>query len=140
MKASARIGIAPADPDLWSEQSRRSVSASWTKEYRDIRYRCWRCKAEAVFSAQDQKYAFEVLKAPIDQQRVLCEDCWRKSVAITKHLKTFEERWRAEKPALRKNKEFLAAWLKLVEAREEYVAYKPDTAKKNMLRKLLGDV
>jgi hypothetical protein len=139
MKASARPEVAPADPSLWSEQSQRSVAAAWTKEYRDIPYRCWRCRADAVFTAQDQKHAFEVQKAPIDQRRVLCEDCWRQSVGIGRELGMCESRWSVEKPALRKDKEFLARWLQLLEAREEYVAYKPDTAKKNMLKKLLAD-
>jgi hypothetical protein len=140
MKQSTRQCVAPANPRLWSEKSQRSVSASWTKEYRDIPYQCWRCQAEAVFTAQDQKYTFEVLKAPIDQRRTLCEDCWRESLTIDQDLKKFEVHWRAEKSVLRKDREFLAGWLRLLETREEYVAYKPDTAKKNMLKKLLADV
>jgi hypothetical protein len=139
MKASLQPGVAPADPSLWSEQSQRSVAAGWTKEYRDIPYKCWRCKTEAVFTAQDQKYTFEVQKAPIDQRRVLCEDCWRESLAIARELETFEGRWSSEKPVLRRDKEFLARWLHLLQVREEYVAYKPDTAKKNMLKNLLAD-
>lgn len=140
MKASDRPKIAPADPRLWFEQSQRSVSASWTKEYRDIPYRCWRCKVHAIYTAQDQKYTFEVLKAPIDQRRTLCENCWRASLAIARDLKGFEGRWGAEKSALRKDKKFLAEWLRMLEAQEKYVAYKPDTARKNMLKKLLADV
>jgi hypothetical protein len=97
MKAPARPGVAPADPSLWSEKTQRSVVAAWTKEYRDIAYRCWPCRAHALFTVQDQKYTLEVRKAPIDQRRSLCHDCWRKSLEIARALKMFEERWREEK-------------------------------------------
>lgn len=140
MNAPAPPGVAPADPSLWSDKSQRSVSAGWTTEYRDIPYRCWRCKASAIFSAQDQKYTFEVKKAPIDQHRNLCEECWRKEFCIASELKACEERWNAQKALLRVDREFLARWLQLLQVREEYVAYKPDIAKKNMLKKLLADV
>ena len=139
MKASRRPTVAPADPSLWSEQSQRSVAVGWTKEYRDIPYKCWRCNADAVFTAQDQKYTFEVKKAPIDQRRLLCEDCWRESLAVARELENFERRWSEEKSVLRTEKEFLARWLDLLQVREKYVPYRPDTAKKNMLKNLLAD-
>lgn len=139
MTAPAQPRVAPADPSLWSEKSQQSVAAAWTKEYRDIEYRCWRCKALAVFSAQDQKYTFEVKKAPIDQRRILCSDCWRQSLQIARDLELCAEQWKAEKSKLRSDKEFLSRWLRLLEFQEEFVPYKADTAKKNMLKKLLAD-
>jgi hypothetical protein len=140
MSKRVQLSTAPADPQLWSAQSQRSVSAAWTKDYRDIEYKCCRCGAPSVFTAQDQKYTFEVKKAPIDQRRTLCENCWRRSLEIARELGVNAERWAREKPELTKDREFLEAWLRLLEQQEQYVAYRPDTAKKNMLRKLLNEV
>ena len=76
----------PAEPSKWSEASQRSVVAEWTREYRDIEYSCGRCHAHAIFSAADQKHAFEVMKAPIYQRRVLCIDCWRQSLVLARDI------------------------------------------------------
>jgi hypothetical protein len=139
MNAAARPEVVTADPSLWSEKSQRSVSASWTKEYRDIEYQCWRCRTPAVFTAQDQKHTFEVKKAPIDQPRILCNDCWRQSLDVRRELAVCAERWDDSKAMLTNDKDFLTRWLELLELLEKYVPYKPDTAKKNMLRRLLQD-
>lgn len=40
---------------------------------------------------------------------------------------------------LRSDRPFLERWLWLLTERDEYVAYRSDTAKKNMLTKLLRD-
>lgn len=130
-------GVALADPSQWNEASQRSVSFGWTTEYEDIEYNCWRCRKAAVFSATDQKYTFEVKKAPIDQRRILCADCWRLSLVIDKEVEACEANWALSKVSLRKDKEFLSRWLQLLISKEEYVPYRPNTAAKNMLQKLL---
>ncbi|MBS0308803.1 MAG: zinc-ribbon domain containing protein, partial [Proteobacteria bacterium] len=58
----------PADPSKWSESSQQSVSAAWTTEYTSLRYKCWRCGESSVFSAEEQRYTYEVKKANINQQ------------------------------------------------------------------------
>jgi hypothetical protein len=128
----------PADPSKWSEKSQRSVSAGWTKEYKNIPYNCWHCSAKSVFSAQDQKYTFEEKKAPIDQHRLLCRSCWDESHRIAARLKDFEAKWAEQKQSLSKDAAFAASWLETLELQERYVPYRHDIARKNMLRKLLG--
>jgi len=91
-----------------------------------------------VFSAQDQKYTFEVKTASVDQRRALCSKCWSESHRIRKALQDCEEMWAASKSTLRADKPFLTRWLDLLTLLEEYVPYKPDTARKNMLGKLLA--
>lgn len=135
-----RRGKVPADPGEWSKQSQRSVSAEWTTEYRDKPYKCWHCGADAVFTAGDQKYTYEVRKAQIDQQRVLCQPCWRESLEIAADLEAHASKWAGEKGRLRSDKSFLKNWLSLLEKQEYYVRDKADTARKNMIRKLLSDV
>jgi len=127
----------PADPAKWSASSQRSVSAEWTTEYTSFRYSCWRCRALAVFSAEDQRYTYEVKKANINQQRSLCENCWSRLIAIAKDLAECQSRWSKAKALLAKDRAFLEQWLRLLREKEEYVPYRADIAKKNMLAKLL---
>jgi len=129
-----------ADPTKWSEESRRSVAVEFIKKYEDIAYDCWRCRKPAVFSAEDQKYTFEIKKANINQRRVLCPECWKESLIIAAALEDREERWVKEKNVLTHDKAFLTEWLSLLTRREEFIPYKPDTARKNMLARLLQNV
>jgi hypothetical protein len=139
MTSPVRSEVVAADPSLWSEQSQRSVSVGWTKEYRDIKYQCWRCSSPAVFTARDQKRTFEVKKAPIDQRRILCDKCWHQSLEIRRELADCAERWVDSKANLANDKAFLARWLGLLELLEEFVPHRPDTAKKNMIKRRLQD-
>jgi hypothetical protein len=134
-----RASTVPADPTQWSEKSKQSVAFGFTREYNDIAYRCWHCKAECVFTAQDQKHTFEVKKASIDQRRILCAECWSGSHRIRAALRDCEEQWATAKAKLQADKAFLNRWLELLTALEAYVPYKPDTAKKSMLGKLLAN-
>jgi hypothetical protein len=137
MKKKVPTSVVPANPANWSPQSQRSVSAEWTKEYTSFRYNCWRCRASALFSAEDQRYTYEVKKAPIDQNRILCEDCWRRSNQIAAELAKAEKAWAESKQTLQLDKVFLERWAHLLDERDEYVPYRSDTAKKNMLARLL---
>ena len=131
------LGVVPADPTQWSNQ--RSVAIDWMVEYIDKPYTCWRCRKDTVFSAEDQKYTYEVKKAPIDQHRILCTDCWRLSLAISEEIGSCEANWASSKVSLSKDKEFLSRWLRLLISKEEYVPYRPNTAAKNMLQRLLNE-
>lgn len=128
-----------ADPSQWCESSQRSVAVAWTKDYTSYSYNCWRCRAQAVFTAEAQKYTYEVKKAPIDQKRILCQGCWERMNAISAELAACENVWATSKPVLRGDQVFLQRWLNLIQEKEEYVPYKHDVARKNMLAKLLGD-
>jgi hypothetical protein len=127
----------PADPSKWSEKSQQTVSFDFVKEYKDITYSCWRCKKSAVFSGVDQKHTYEVKKAPIDQRRILCAECWKELLEIDRDIRMCEQQWAESKKMLRSNADFLTKWLNLLTTRERYVRYRPNTAAKNMLRKLL---
>ena len=130
----------PADPSRWCETSQRSVAAGWTTAYTDREYKCWHCRADAVFTAADQKYTYEVKKAPIDQQRVLCENCWKRLNSIDAELATCAQDWAKRKAELRVDRPFLERWAALLTERDGYVPYKEDVARKNMIAKLLGGV
>jgi hypothetical protein len=127
-----------ADPSQWSKQSRQSYAVYGTKEYVDIQYFCWHCGKRDVFTADDQKYSFEVKKNYIWQQRILCQDCWGEANRIRKGLDFCQEKWLKGKTVLQNDVSFLRQWLQLLQKLEEYIPYKPDTARKNMLTKLIG--
>ena len=139
MPLPKRTSSVPADPTQWSEKSKHSVSFQFTTEYHDISYSCRRCNKSAVFTAQDQKYTFEVKKASIDQQRLLCEECWKERLVVERDIGACEEQWAESKSSLRGDREFLTRWLNLISAREQYVPYRPNTAAKNMLGKLIAE-
>lgn len=138
MTKQAPLDPLPADPSQWSESSQRSVAAGWTTEYTARRCTCWHCRAEAVFTAADQRYTYEVKKAPIDQQRILCEGCWRRLNAIDDELAGYSQAWTASKAELRADRSFLERWAALLKERDGYVPYKADVARKNMIAKLLS--
>ena len=129
---------APADTSQWSKSSQQSVAVDFTTEYVDERYECWHCKASCTFTAQDQKYTYEVRKANVNQSRRLCESCWRESLRISKTLTLQQNAWAASKTTLKADKAFLSSWLQLLELQESYVSYRGDVARRNMLRKLLS--
>jgi hypothetical protein len=140
MGQKAKINSVPADPKKWAEKSQHSISFHYVREYNDITYNCWRCKKSAIFSAADQQYTYEVKKAPIDQRRILCADCWRESLVIKRDIRLCERRWSESKTALRSDANFLNGWLELLTSREGYVPYHPNVAIKNMLRELLEQI
>lgn len=137
MSKQVRPSSVAADPEQWSEKSKQSVAYGFKREYQDIAYKCWHCKADCVFTAQDQQYTFEVKKASIDQRRNLCATCWTESHRIRAALRDCETQWSEAKSQLQADKAFLGRWSSLLVSLEAYVPYKPDTAKKNMLAKLL---
>jgi hypothetical protein len=138
MSKKERASAVPADPSQWCEKSKQSLAFQLWREYTDISYKCWRCGVECVFTAQDQQYTFEVKKASVDQRRSLCSACWSESHRIRVALGECEDQWVASKSSLAVDKAFLNKWLELLVRLEEFVPYKPDTAKKNMLGKLLA--
>jgi hypothetical protein len=131
----------PCDPEQWSEDSKRSVAYDFApRPYRDKAYRCWRsgCGARDVFTAAEQKHTFEVRKAHISQQRVLCRACHREWVALEREAREHRRRWAAERQALSRDLGFLRQWLVVLEALPGYNGER-DEGNIVMLRRLLGE-
>jgi hypothetical protein len=128
----------PCDPEQWSEDSKRSVAYEFVPQpYRDKAYLCWRCRVPDVFTAAEQKHTFEVRKANVSQQRVLCRACHRERVALEREAGECRQRWAGEGPALRHDREFLWRWLVVLEALPGYNGSR-DEANFVMLRRLLA--
>jgi len=135
-KNNSNIGTAPVDASKWSDAS-LNMPVPPPKEYKDIGYDCWHCQQKAIFSAQDQKYAYEVKKRYFWQRRRLCENCFSDANKLKNRLASYQQKWLESKSELSSDKDFLNDWLNALVELESYVPYKHDTAKKNMLKKLL---
>jgi hypothetical protein len=103
--------------------------------YRDIEYQCSRCHRSAIFSAEDQKIAFEVKKASIWQRRHFCPACWSERLEIEGKISRCEAEWKSRKDQLQKDIPFLNGWLALLQLRPSYGASE-NTSAIAMLRRL----
>lgn len=110
------------EKEKWSESSKRSFAYSGSSStfYENISYRCTKCSRPSIFTAEDQKYAFEVLQQYIWKRRTLCTNCHLNYDVLRLNEKRFQEKWAANKKELRKNYQFLCDWLKLLEEVPSY--------------------
>ena len=129
----------PSDPECWSDDSKRSVAYSFApRPYRDKAYLCSRCRQPDVFTAAEQKHTFEVRKANISQQRVLCRACHREWVGRDHEARACRQRWAAEHHTLRLDADFLRRWLGVLESLPGYNGVR-DAANIAMLRRLVAE-
>lgn len=68
---------AAAQPERWSEASRRSraYEPGVPTYYFDEYYWCARCGQACVFTADQQQHAYEVEQRHIRSTRTLCDEC-----------------------------------------------------------------
>jgi len=126
------------DTRNWSAPSRRSLAAEFAgTHYQDMPLRCRRCDSEFVFTAAQQRQAFEVRKAYIWQQRTLCAECWRQRLALTAELRRLQSRWRAQRATLKRDFAALRRWRELLRQLPFY-GCRQDVAQIAMLERLLG--
>ena len=139
MKKKTSHNRIPADPANWSEKSQGSVGAYFIKEYEDKHYTCYKCKQNSIFTAREQKYTYEVKKAPIEQDRVLCTNCLKESHILKHKITECEARWKEARSTLEADYTFLTYWLGLLTAHAEYIRI-PNTAAINMLNKRIRNM
>jgi hypothetical protein len=136
--SSKRVS-APANPEAWSEECKRSRSYSPDVDpYFDEYYWCAKCRKPSVFTALQQKEAFEVQKRYIHQRRELCPACHRRRYELIAEAKAFSAAWEKDKVALKANRASLQRWKEVLELLPTYGA-REDTARIRMLSKLLQD-
>jgi hypothetical protein len=128
----------PANPENWSESSKRSaIYLGNVVEYQDIHYQCCHCQCMAVFPAEAQRESFEVRKNYIWQRRNLCEECFKIRVQLEGEVKEFQRRWKVERPTLERDRAALTRWLQLLEELPRYDA-RLNGGQIRMLEKLLA--
>lgn len=127
----------PIDREQWSESSKRSYAFHYkSTTYEDIAYKCIKCGTGAVFTADEQKFTYEVKKQYIWRRRVLCPQCNGELYKLREAEKEFQKLWSKERESLKANREFLAKWLAILEAIPTY-RQRTRSAMKSKLEKLL---
>ena len=128
----------PCDPECWSESSKRSVAYLFPpRPYRDKAYTCWRCGAADVFTAAEQKCAFEVRKANISQARALCRACHSEFARLKREARACESGWHARRAECSRDPAFLRRWLAALESLPSY-GLTPQKRQTAVLRQLLA--
>lgn len=111
----------PLNRDEYSEQSKRSIGHEFLgAEYKDIKYKCAKCKKKALFTAIEQKQAFEVRKEYMWIRRTLCTPCWREMREVKAKLQVMEQYYCDNNEQALTSKDFLADWLALLELYPQY--------------------
>jgi hypothetical protein len=105
------------DREKWSESSKRSFAyyGSSMTCYENISYRCTKCSQPSVFTAEEQKIAYEIRKEYIWKIKTLCSVCHSNLELLRKKDKQFQEEWAKNKGALKVDYKFLCAWLEILE-------------------------
>jgi hypothetical protein len=108
--------------EKWSESSKRSFAYSGSTEmyYIDFAYRCAKCSQRSVFSADDQKIEYEVNQRFIGHKRTLCTACHLKVEELRNTEKLFQEKWSENKEILKSDRQFLSAWIGILEEIPSY--------------------
>lgn len=101
-----------AERNQWSESSQRSYA--YIQFYVDMPWTCRGCNQAFVFTAQEQKQAFEVEKIYIWKRPVLCDACSQKKQGLVEKLSQSEARWKLHQQELRHDLPFLKEWLTLL--------------------------
>ncbi|WP_431259391.1 hypothetical protein ACQ86G_03770 [Roseateles chitinivorans] len=105
------------DRERWSASSRQSYIYQCAGEsYADIHYECGKCQSAAVFSAEEQKRAFELKKNYIWQRRRLCPACNAMLWRLRTRERACQSRWCSERKVLARDEGFMREWLGILEA------------------------
>jgi len=136
MRAAPRKPV-PVNKELWSEESRRGLDYAFAPEfYEDKPFACRACGSKSVFTAEQQKYTYEVKKAFTWEQHVLCPVCFQERNELSAELSGLLEAWSQNKRAVVKNLYTVRRWKEVLELLPTYGVRK-DTARIRMLSKLL---
>lgn len=122
---------------LWSERSKKSlISSDPPREYRDKLYTCDACATRSVFTADQQRDAFEIEKVYVLQQRGLCDVCWLLWRKLKQEIKACRDRWQSDKSQLKQCQDFQRRWLALLQDVRRF-GRKSDHGNIAMLKRLL---
>ncbi len=125
------------EKDLWSESSRRSGDYLLIGDfYEDKPFSCRVCGANAVFTAEQQKYAYEVKKAHTWEQHLLCLECFEQRNTLIAEAATYAAEWARTKAQFRQKPAAIRRWKEVLEILPRFGVRK-DSARIRMLAKLL---
>ncbi|MCU7875140.1 MAG: hypothetical protein KZQ91_20585, partial [Candidatus Thiodiazotropha sp. (ex Lucinoma borealis)] len=121
----------------WSKESKHSYAyLSNEAFYEDEKYKCYKSGKIAVFSAQEQKKAYEVDKRYIWQKRSLCQTCYSAYNNIKSKISNFEQEYGSEIKNHSIDALIIKVWLNMLKEVPSYG--KPlDRAKVTMLENMV---
>lgn len=102
----------PVNRERWSESSQRTYALM--EFYEDIIWSCRGCGQSSVFTAQEQKQAFEVEQVYIYWRPRLCDACAQKKKATVEAMRRYEARWKTSNQELQHDLAFLKQWVALL--------------------------
>jgi len=139
MKSTPRKKV-PLKKELWSEKSRGGLDYVFAPEfYEDKPFGCRACGRQGVFTAEQQKYTYEVKKAFTWEQHVLCPTCFQKCCELSAESSALVAAWLQNKGKAAANLPALRRWREVLELLPSY-GMRKDAARIRMLSKLLADV
>jgi len=128
------------DKEQWSEKSRGGLDYVFASEfYEDKPFTCIACGQKAVFTAEQQKYTYEVKKAFTWEQHVLCATCFQQHNELLAEAAVFSASWESDKASLKGDRAALQRWKVVLELLPTY-GIRKDAARIRMLTKLLQNV
>ncbi|CAD5379375.1 conserved hypothetical protein [Pseudomonas sp. OF001] len=107
----------------WSRSSQRSPGGHYDEkatEYENIAYRCFKCFAGCVFTAEAQKRAYEVQKRFVWWLPSLCAQCQSEVERLKAEDKACQAEWNLRKEFLEKDQKFLRRWLEVIRSIPAY--------------------
>jgi hypothetical protein len=138
-RKKSQTGRVPVDIDQWSEPARRRLGYLPAPLYYEDRiFACRSCQCEAVFSAEQQKFDYEVKKAHYLRQHVLCPPCFARRCYLQSVDRWFESSWLAGEPDMRGDVPTLLMWLDVLQELPLF-GVRPDLARIRMLERLASD-
>jgi hypothetical protein len=135
MKPASRPHV-PVDADQWSVKSQQRLGyLSAPAYYEDKVFSCRACQCEAVFTAEQQKREYEVKKAYVLRQHVLCPSCFSVKHELQSEHEALELQYESDKVAFKRDVPALLRWIELLELLPTY-GVRRNTARIRMLREL----
>lgn len=138
MNAKPRQPI-PVEKELWSEESRNSLDYVFASDfYEDQPFSCRACGLESIFTAEQQKYTYEVKKTFTWERHVLCQSCFQRRNELSAEAAVFQAAWTQDKAALKRDYSSLQRWMEVLEQLPSF-GIRKDAARIRMLKKLLNN-
>ena len=125
--------------ELWSEKSKAGLDYAFAGQfYEDQRFTCRACGKPSVFTAEQQKYTYEVKKAYTWEQHVLCQACFSRRNKLEAKSADFAALWKKNKKGLKDDRAALRRWKEVLESLPRY-GVPEDKARIRMITTLLDN-
>jgi hypothetical protein len=115
----------PINRKAWSVASQRSLGQydERATEYEGISCRCKRCEKSFVLTAEEQQYAYEVIKKYVWWIPKLCRTCSDSFVSLRARDREFQSRWNTSREILKGDLRFISEWHQVLEEMTNYGSF-----------------